>query len=137
LPPSPQSSTIFAVLFFFCEVIAHALFLLGGWLSLLFLMHRAEEHSFYRYVIWGFILYSIAQVVGAVWSWLGWAAPFHWSERHLISAALWCFYCSYLHLRFSPRWSANGKARLALCGAVLTFVFTYSYYIANVVVKHG
>jgi hypothetical protein len=137
LPPSPQSSTIFAFLFFFSEVIAHALFLLGGWHALLFLSQGSGEQTFNRCAIWGFILYSIAQVIGAAWSWLGWAVPFHWSERHLITAALWCFYCAYLHLRFSPRWSSKGKAWLALCGAVFTFVFTYSYYLANVVVKHG
>lgn len=137
LPPSPQSSTIFAFLFFFCEVIAHALFLLGGWQAFLFLKQRSGEQAFNRYATWGFILYSIAQVVGAVWSWLGWAVPFHWSERHLVSAAIWCFYCAYLHLRFSPRWSSKGKAWFALSGALLTFIFTYAYYLANVVVKHA
>lgn len=137
IPPSPQSSTLFADMFFFCEVIAHALFLLGGWCALFFLMRPSPEKSFHAYAIWGFVLYSIAQVIGAVWSWLGWAVPFHWSERHLVSAAIWCLYCAYLHLRFSPCWSERKKAWFALCGAILTFVSTYGYYLSAVVVKHG
>jgi hypothetical protein len=137
IPPSPQSSTLFAPLFFFCEVVSHALLLLGGWSAFLFLMCHPEEETFSRYAVWGFILYSIAQVIGAVWSWMGWAVPFHWSERHLSSAAIWCFYCAFLHLRFSPRWSSREKAWFALCGAVFTFVSTYGYYLSAVVVKHG
>jgi hypothetical protein len=137
IPPSPQSTTFFAVTFFICEVAAHALFLLGGWQAFLFLTQRTGDHSFNRCAVWGFILYSIAQVTGAVWSWLGWSVPFHWSERHLVSAAIWCFYCAYLHLRYSSRWSVREKAGFALCGAVLTFGFSYAYYLSAVVTKHG
>jgi hypothetical protein len=137
IPPSPQSASLFATLFFLCEVTAHALFILGAWQAYLFLTGRCEAQAFNGSAIWGFILYSIAQVVGAVWSWMGWAVPFHWSERHLVSAAIWCFYCAWLHLRFSPRWSARGQALFALCGALFMFVSSYAYYLANLGVKHG
>jgi hypothetical protein len=137
IPPSPLSSTTFATLFFFFEVFSHAFFLLAGLLAALFLTRRTGSQSFDTYATWGFILYSVAQVIGAVWSWMGWAVPFHWSERHLVSAATWCFYCAYLHLRFSSRWTTGGKAWLALWGAAIMLVSVYSYYLSSVVVKHG
>jgi ABC-type transport system involved in cytochrome c biogenesis permease subunit len=128
-PPSPKSSTVFATLFFLFEVISHALFLLGGWSAFLFLRFRVDEQSFNRCAVWGFILYSIAQVVGAVWSWLALSEPFHWSERHLVSASIWCFYCAYLHLHFSHRWSLKEKAGFVLIGSFLVVVCTYAYYL--------
>jgi hypothetical protein len=79
-PPSPQIQTIFSPLFFVFEVMAHAFFCIGAWFSLQYLYHRNDAGFFYSFVIWGFILYSIAQVVGAVWSYLGWASLFNWSE---------------------------------------------------------
>jgi ABC-type transport system involved in cytochrome c biogenesis permease subunit len=135
--PSPTTATILAVLFFLSEVVAHALFVLGGWFALLFLLGREEQSRFNTCAIWGFIMYSLAQVVGGVWSYLGWTVPFHWSERHLLSAALWCFYCAYLHLHFSSRWSTKGKAIFALCGALLMFIFTYAYFFASMGVKNA
>jgi hypothetical protein len=129
--PSPFAATTFASAFFCSEVAAHALFIIAGWYAALFLTNRSTEQIFNSFAIWGFILYSIAQVIGAVWSWLGWAVPFHWSERHLVSAAIWCFYCAYLHLHFSSRWSARDKAWLTMGGALLLTGVTYAYYFVN------
>jgi ABC-type transport system involved in cytochrome c biogenesis permease subunit len=131
LPPFLQSDSLFATLFFFFEVAAHAAFLLGGWFGFLFLTGRTGEQTFNRYAIWGFILYSIAQVTGAVWCYKGWAVPFSWSERHLLSAALWCFYCAYLHLQFSRRWTVREKAWFALCGSILVTISVYAYYLVS------
>lgn len=131
ITPSPQTSTVFATLFFLTEVTAHALFFLGGWHAILHLAGRNGTRALNSHTIWGFILFSIAQVTGAVWSWLGWTVPFHWSERHLVSAVIWCSYCGWLHLRFSPRWSARRQAIFVLCCAVLMFLFSYGYYLMN------
>jgi hypothetical protein len=135
--PSPTTASVYAVIFFLFEVLAHALFVMGGWFAAMFLLGRAEASQFNIYAVWGFILFSIAQVVGGVWSYLGWTVPFHWSERHLVSACLWCFYCAYLHLHFSARWSAKNKARFAIGGAVIMLAFTYAYYLGSLGVKHA
>jgi len=131
LPPFLQSDSPFATLFFFFEVTAHAAFLLGGWFSYLFLTGKTGEQTFDRYATWGFILYSVAQVTGAIWCYQGWAVPFSWSERHLISAAIWCFYCAYLHLQFSPRWNVREKAWFALAGSIFITISIYAYYLAS------
>lgn len=137
IPPAPQTATVFAPLFFCSEVIAHALFLVAGWLAALFLASRTAHASFNAWAVWGFIIFSLAQVTGAAWSWLGWSLPFHWSERHLLSASLWCFYCAYLHLHFSQRWSVRGKAWFAIAGAVLVFASSYYHSFVMLGVNHG
>jgi len=137
IPPAPQTATVLAPLFFFCEGIAHVMFLVAGWLAALFLHRRATHDEFNNWAIWGFVIYSFAQVTGAVWSWLGWSVPFHWGEGHLISAALWCFYCAYLHLDFSRQWSARGKAWFASAGALFTFVVSYYQLFASLGGKNG
>jgi hypothetical protein len=128
-PPDPKHNIIFSTLYFLFEGMAHACFFLGGWFAALYLKGRTEVTSFDGFAIWGFILYSIAQVTGAIWCYLGWSVPFHWSEKHLLSACLWCFYCAYLHLNFSPRWNSRGKAWFAFTGFLVTFLVAYNYFI--------
>lgn len=128
LPPSPQHQTIFCPLFLFFEVLAHACFALGAWFAFLYLQGKEKAQIFHSFIIWGFIFYSIAQVVGAIWCYLGWASLFSWGDRHLQSASLWCYYAAYLHLRFLPTFNIKKKAWLALVGFVLIFVFIYPNY---------
>jgi hypothetical protein len=130
-PPTPQEATIFSPLFFCSEVLAHAFFLLGGWYALLYLIGKDKGELFHSSLLWGFVLYSLSQIVGAVWAYLGWAAPLHWSERHLQSASIWCFYAAYIHLRFLSHWTIKNKAWFAVCGLVLVLAFTYGHHFAE------
>jgi ABC-type transport system involved in cytochrome c biogenesis permease subunit len=123
--PGPFSATLFSPAFFFLEVLATACWLLAGWFAWRFLRGRYQGTLFNSLAIWGFILYSLAQIVGAIWSYLGWATLFHWSERHLQSAAIWCCYCGYLHTHFDRAVTLRHKARWALTGAGLMLVFGY------------
>ncbi|HOP41293.1 MAG TPA: cytochrome c biogenesis protein CcsA [Geobacteraceae bacterium] len=131
LPPFIQSKSPFAILFFIFEVAAHGAFLMGGWFALRLLRSKTERTDYHLYAVWGFIFYSIAQVTGAVWCYQGWGVPFSWSERHLFSAATWCFYCAYLHLRFSRRWPEREKAWFVLFGGILVTVSIYAYYLVK------
>jgi hypothetical protein len=125
-PPSPKVKTIFSPLFFFFEVFAHAFFIIGAWFAFWYLRGKENARIFHSFVIWGFILYSIAQVVGAIWSYLGWATLFNWSNRHMQSATIWCFYAAYVHLRFLPAWDMRKKALFSLAGFLLVLFFSYS-----------
>jgi hypothetical protein len=128
-PPSPQHDAFLAPFFFISEAMAHACFVLGGCLAFIGMVKRIEIPIFNKIIVWGFVLYSLAQVLGAVWAYLGWGAPFNWSERHLQSTALWCFYAAYLHLHFSSKWSPEKKMRFAAIGPFIVLLFSYSYYI--------
>lgn len=123
IPPSPKSGIWLVPLFFFCEILSHALFIAAAVSANL---KRRQALSFplaHRLAVWGFVLYSVAQVSGAVWCYLGWSVPFQWGFRHLHSAAIWCFYANYIHLRFLPWWSDRRKAVYLAAGALLLVVY--------------
>ena len=127
-PPSPQGQTIFSPLFFLFEVPAQACFVLGAWFAFKYLRRETEAAFFDSLIIWGFIFYSIAQVAGAIWCYLGWASLFNWSERHLQSAAIWCFYAAYIHLRFLYVRDMKRKAWFSIAGfALLLLVIILGY----------
>jgi hypothetical protein len=130
-PPGPFTATWSAPLFFFFEILAIAFFMASGWFAWRQLRRPDWDMLFNRLAIWGFILYSLAQVIGAVWSYLGWAGPFHWGERHLQSAAIWCLYCGYLHTHFDRSFDIRKKARWALSGALVVLVVGYALPVAS------
>jgi hypothetical protein len=125
VPPNPKTLTLFSWLFFMFEVISHACFIAGGALAVIYLSRGETAHLFHSFIVWGFILYSLAQVIGAYWAYLGWATPLHWSHRHLQSAALWCFYAALLHLRYLPVWNLRTEARFSLIGSALILLYGY------------
>jgi hypothetical protein len=131
-PPSPQGQTVFSSLFFFFEVLAHACFIMGAWYALSYLRGNDDTRFFHSFIIWGFIFYSIAQVTGAIWCYLGWGSLFNWSQRHLQSAAIWCFYAAYVHLRFLPAWDLKRKAAYSLAGFALVLFFIYLGHLREV-----
>jgi ABC-type transport system involved in cytochrome c biogenesis permease subunit len=131
IPPSPKSGSLLVPLFFSCEILAHALFIAAATLACL----RFKEGTFFpnahRLAIWGFILYSVAQVSGATWCYLGWSVPFQWSFRHLHSAAIWCFFANYIHLRFLSFWSDRRKAVYLAVGAALVAAYLVALQFAE------
>lgn len=123
IPPSPKSLSLLVPVFFFCEILAHALFIAAAALACL----RVKEGTFFpqahRFAVWGFVLFSAAQVSGATWCYLGWSVPFQWGFRHLHSAAIWCFFANYIHLRFMPWWTDHRKAVYLAVGALLLVAY--------------
>jgi ABC-type transport system involved in cytochrome c biogenesis permease subunit len=102
---------------------------MGAWFAFRYLHRREEARFFDSFIIWGFIFYSIAQVTGAIWCYSGWATLFNWSSRHLQSAAIWCFYAAYMHLRFLPVWDMKKKAGFSIAGFTLVlFLSTLGYF---------
>jgi hypothetical protein len=132
IPPSPLSQTVFSPLFFIFEVTGHACFILGGWFALRFLKGRGEAGLYESFLIWGFISYSIAQVTGAIWCYQGWGTIFNWSERHLQSAALWCYYAAYLHMRFLSSMESKKRAWFSLAGVLLVVLFSYGGHLREI-----
>jgi hypothetical protein len=126
IPPPGIKSTPFSTLFVLFDALAHACFFAAGWFAILFLVRRLNETTFNVFALWGFVAYSISQLCGAIFAYLGWSVAFHWNSKHMMSAAIWCFYCAYLHMNFSPRWSARKKSWFVLVGCLATFVITYN-----------
>jgi hypothetical protein len=137
LPPFAKNQSLFSPLFFGSEVVAHACFIMGAWLAFFYIRKKIEPPIFHDLVIWGFVLYSISQVAGAIWAYLGWGSPFHWADRHLGSAAIWCYYAAYIHLSFVAKWDLRRRAGVAIGGIVLVLVFTFQYQLSELVMMIG
>ncbi len=129
IPPTPNKLTPWAQGFFLSEVAGHACFFLAGWYALLDIRKDDTGGRFHSLLIWGFLFYSLSQVVGAVWAYQGWAGTFRWGSRHLQSAVIWCYYAAYLHLRFMPRWGGKRRSWYAVAGFFVVMLCSFGSYI--------
>jgi len=131
MAPGPKHYTFYVPLYYGIDIIAQACFILGAWFAVFHLKGKDQDRLFNSFMIAGFILYSISQVIGAYWAYLGWALPMHWSIKHLQSASIWCYYAAVLHLRYFPSWNTKHEAWFALGGAMLLLIFIYGTQIST------
>lgn len=129
IPPTPNKLTAWANIFFVTESIGHACFYFGAWFAFLSMVKKEEIPGYHKFIVWGFVLFSISQVSGAVWAFLGWGTPFRWGARHLQSAVIWCYYAAYLHIRFLKTWSERRRMIYAAAGFVLVILCTFGSYL--------
>lgn len=134
LPPSRKLPPL-AIGFFATELPSLALFYCGAILAGIELWRNDHTEAFHRFLVWGFVLYSASQVIGALWCYYGWGNTFRWSARHMASASIWLAYAAYLHLRFVPWWTARRRAWFALGATSLAFGQTTATYIYTHVIK--
>jgi ABC-type transport system involved in cytochrome c biogenesis permease subunit len=128
IPPTPSKIGPWTYAFFFSESLGHACLYLSAWAAMEALRKRASSGLFHRLILWGFILYTSAQIIGAVWAYLGWTTTFRWGSRHLQSAVIWCYYAAYLHLRYAG-WNERRKALFAMGGFVVVMLCSFGSYI--------
>jgi len=123
--PWTKYQTISAALFFLTEALSFALLVVAGVLAFACLVSSPNvEVSYSRMILWGFVVYTLCQISGAIWAYLGWSYPFSWSTRHLTSASLWCLYAAFIHAHFigiHPRLKAA-------CAAFGIIPFMYMMY---------
>lgn len=127
IPPTPKKITRWALLFFASESMAHALFYAAALYALLGWFKKDLANSFHPLLIWGFVAYTLAQVTGAIWGFVGWGNTFSWGARHLGSAAIWTFFAATLHLPFIPNWRRS-HSFMVVAGAILLFYISYGHY---------
>ena len=128
IPPTPKKLTPWAIGFFLSESMSHALFYISALFALQSLIARKRPTAYFPWLAWGFVIYTVAQVTGAVWSFVGWGNTFSWGARHLGSAAVWLFFAAALHLPLIAGWKTKG-ALMAVVGGLLVFYVSYSGYI--------
>ncbi len=123
--PWVKYQTISAALFFFTEALSFALLLVAGILAFACLVSNPSvEESYSRMILWGFVAFTLCQISGAIWAYLGWSYPFSWSTRHLASASLWCLYAAFIHAHFT---GVHPRLKAA-CAAFGIIPFVYMMY---------
>ncbi len=129
IPPTPNKLTLWAAAFFTFELFAHACFYCGAVYAAALLAGKEGTEAFHDYMIWGFVLYSVAQVTGAVWCFLGWGNTFQWGSRHMGSTAMWLIFAAYIHLRYIPGWNRRRRAWYAVAAALIVLAVSNSSYL--------
>ncbi|MCK9459051.1 MAG: hypothetical protein M0R80_05375 [Proteobacteria bacterium] len=129
IPPTPKKITALAAAFFFTENLGYGLFYCGAALAFHGLVRRADDERGHPFLVWGFVVFSLSQIVGALWCWVGWGNTFRFSTRHFTSAAIWIAFAAYVHLRFTPAWGPRRRAVFAVAAAVVAFVATYGNHL--------
>jgi len=129
IPPTPNKLTVWANVFFLTEATGQACFYLAAWFAAAGIVTKRISTNYHSLIVWGFVLYSIAQVTGAIWAYLGWATTFRWGSRHLQSAVIWCYFSAYLHLRFLPSWGAREKSWYASAGFVVVAMNSFGSHL--------
>ena len=126
--PSPKRQSVWAISFFLSESMAHALFYMGAWMAVLSILGKAPSNAYYPWLVWGFSIYTVSQMTGALWCFAGWGHTFSWGSRHLSSAALWTFFAACVHLQFIAKWKKKG-ALLTFAGGLLVLYVSYGNYL--------
>lgn len=130
IPPAANKTGISPFLFFVFENCAYALFGLSGILTLASSGNDGSARTVRPLVVLGFVSFSLAQVVGALWSFLGWGHPFMWGSRHLSSATVWLIYSALIHMRFLSSFVLS-EHRLTTASGLLTLYIAYSHLISE------
>ncbi len=129
IPPTPNKLTVWSNMFFITESAGHACLYMGGWFALESLVKKNGSERHDSLILWGFILFSVSQVTGALWAFFGWGSVFRWGSRHLQSAVIWCYFAAYLHLRYMPRWNRTRRLVFAAAGILVTAGCTFGSYL--------
>ncbi|MBP7737574.1 MAG: hypothetical protein KA369_16455 [Spirochaetes bacterium] len=129
IPPTPNKLTLWAIAFFTVEIFGHACFYCAALFAAALLAGKENTDTFHDLAVWGFLLYSIAQVIGAVWCFLGWGNTFQWGPRHMSSTAIWLIYASYIHLRYISGWNVKRRAWFVILASLIVLAVTSSSYL--------
>jgi hypothetical protein len=108
---APTNPAFWVVIFHIFDSLTYAALFAAGWYAFAYYRGKQPAAFFRNYVIAAFVLYSVAQIAGGYWCYLGWSVPFHvGSERHWRSAALWLFLTLNLHLDLAAGWSLRRRS---------------------------
>ena len=130
-PPVPtiKGKTVAATLFFVSEAVSVALFFLAAAIACAVLpTSYPVKESWNGLVLRGFMVFTLCQIMGAFWAFVGWSYPFSWSTRHLLSASIWCFYGAAIHARYMGM-QRKSKALLPVIGIIPIVLMVYHHQI--------
>jgi len=85
---------------------------------------QVYETIIYRSVLWGFALFSISMVLGAIWGYLAWGSYWLWESKSGASLLLWFYYVGVLHTRMIKGWRGKTVSVMAIIGFGLV-MFAY------------
>ena len=88
---------------------------LGGLFERLPSLQTLDEIN-YRLITFGFPLFTLAIITGALWAESAWGSYWNWDPRETWSLITWFIYAIILHARFVAGWRGKRAALLSMIG---------------------
>ncbi len=118
--PTVKLTSAWAAVFFATEALTAALVFAAACQAGVNLHGGKPDRYDGTLVLWAFVVFTLCQIAGAVWAYLGWSYAFSWSDRHLASASLWCLLAALLHAGYA---GVPGRLRNRVCVAAVIPMF--------------
>jgi ABC-type transport system involved in cytochrome c biogenesis permease subunit len=125
--PLPQIlDTLWFELHVVLAFLSYALFVLGGLLSVMFLVRdfRAYMDIQFKTALIGWTFFSASMVAGGIWGYYAWGTYWLWTAKELWTSILWLYYALVLHVRLKGASWDRGAAWLGIAG-IFVMLFTY------------
>lgn len=81
---------------------------------------RMVDEITYRCISLGFIAFTIATILGALWAAEAWGGYWSWDPKETWALIVWLNYAAWLHLRISKGWRGNVMAWWSIIGLFVT-----------------
>lgn len=94
---------------------------------------KIMDHLSYRTIAFGFPIWTLGIIAGAVWAEQAWGRYWGWDAKETWSFITWLIYAGYLHARITVGWRGSRAAILATLGfvAVLVTFFAVNLWISG------
>ncbi|GAB17887.1 cytochrome c biogenesis protein ResC [Gordonia effusa NBRC 100432] len=93
---------------------------------------QALDRVAYKAVVFGFPLFGLGVICGAIWAESAWGRYWGWDPKETVSFIAWVIYAAYLHARATAGWRSRAAAWINVA-AFATLVF--NLFAINLVVS--
>ena len=93
---------------------------------------EALDRLAYKCVVFGFPLFGLGIVFGAIWAESAWGRFWGWDPKETVSFIAWIIYAAYLHARATAGWRNSTAAWINVAGFV---ALLFNLFIINLVVS--
>lgn len=123
---SPNMNSLWFYLHSLLFIIAFSLFAIGSAAGLVYLWNRDEgfESLQYKFILSGWLIFSLSLIAGSVWFFLAHGVYWLWTAKELWTTIVWLYYAFYLHGRFINSLRGPLASEIGVAG-IMVLLFSY------------